>query len=330
MWKIAQCAVQGRSHIKHNIPCQDKTFALVRNGVYVTALADGAGSAGLSHLGAECVTEFVCHELSENFDRFFDSEDGAFVKQELVSKIMLVLDGIARKYESDISEFASTLLFVAAKDDRFMIAHLGDGVIGYMKNDTLRVASEPYNGEFANTTVFTTSKNAVFYIRLIKGKRENIDGFVMMSDGTAAALYSKAKKQLSNGIKRVIDLCRYVHCGYVEKMLNDSFCHTIRQVTADDCSICVMSYIDPKFQGYFQLDVKSKAALLQIKPGKSLKKQIARYDKILLNLSKTGTLKFVSKCIHLKPKYAKKHLDRLVELDFIEKSDGKYRSVIDM
>ena len=42
MWKIVQCAVQGRSHIKADIPCQDKTFALVKNEVYVMALADGA------------------------------------------------------------------------------------------------------------------------------------------------------------------------------------------------------------------------------------------------------------------------------------------------
>ena len=329
MWKIAQCAIQGRSHIKNNIPCQDKTFALVRNGVYVTALADGAGSAELSHLGAGRVTEFVCHELSENFDRFFDSEDGVSVKQELMSKIIISIDEVARKYQSDIKKFASTLLFVAVKDDRFIIAHLGDGVIGYVKNDILKVASEPYNGEFANTTVFTTSKNATFFLKLIKGTLENISGFVLMSDGTAEALYSKAKKQLSNGVKKVIDLCRHANLEYVEKMLDYSFCNTIRQVTADDCSICVMSCVNSQFREYFQLDIKDKAKLLKIKFGVSLKRQVERYDKILLYLSEDKTLKSVSKYIHLKPKYTKKYIDRLLELDFIEKSDGKYHSILD-
>lgn len=91
MWKIVQCAVQGRSHIKADIPCQDKTFALVKNNVYVMALDDGAGSAKLSHFGAECVTKFICQELSENFDKFFDSDDGIAVKKELTSKILITL-----------------------------------------------------------------------------------------------------------------------------------------------------------------------------------------------------------------------------------------------
>ena len=47
MWKTLQCAVQGRSHIKTEIPCQDKTFTSIENGVSVIALADGAGSANL-------------------------------------------------------------------------------------------------------------------------------------------------------------------------------------------------------------------------------------------------------------------------------------------
>ena len=93
MWKTVQCAVQGKSHVKDNIPCQDKT--------HVIALADGAGSAKLSHFGAECVTTFICHELTDNFEKFFNAEDGVAVKKELMSKIWLSLDEIARKYSSN-------------------------------------------------------------------------------------------------------------------------------------------------------------------------------------------------------------------------------------
>ena len=127
-----------------------------------------------------------------------------------MSKIWLSLDEIARKYSSNIQEFASTLMFVAVKENKFIISHIGDGVIGYMENDELKIASEPDNGEFANTTVFTTSKQAILSMRLIKGELKNISGFILMSDGTSAALYNKHKKQLSSGIAKIMRLCNYV------------------------------------------------------------------------------------------------------------------------
>ena len=71
MWNTIQCAVQGKSHIKTGVPCQDKTYSLFLNGVKVIALADGAGSAKLSHYGAESSTKFICQELAENFDSYF-------------------------------------------------------------------------------------------------------------------------------------------------------------------------------------------------------------------------------------------------------------------
>lgn len=328
MWKIVQCAVQGRSHIKADIPCQDKTFALVKNEVYVIALADGAGSAKLSHFGAECVTKFICNELSDNFDKYFNSDDGVSVKKELTSKIWITLDETARKYESNIQEFASTLMFVAVKDDRFIIAHLGDGVIGYTKNDELKVASEPDNGEFANTTVFTTSKNSIMYLKLLKGTLGDINGFVLMSDGTSAALYNKSKKQLSNGIKKIMNLWKYVSSEHIEHMLNDSFNNVIRQTTTDDCSICIMSLANTEFQGYCALDLQEKAKLLHIKSDKSLKRQIERYDTILTNLTDEKDLKYISKLIHLKPKYTKKYVNKLLNFNFIQHYKGKYRSII--
>ena len=58
-------------------------------------------------------------------------------------------------------DLASTLLFVAIKDNKFIMAHIGDGIIGYLKQDELKIATHPMNGEFINTTVFTTSMDVV-------------------------------------------------------------------------------------------------------------------------------------------------------------------------
>ena len=104
-----------------------------------------------------------------------------------------------------------------------------------------------------------------------------------MSDGTSAALYNKHKKQLSSGIAKIMRLCNYVPSETIDKMLENRFTDTIKQVTTDDCSICIMSITDPK-KGYCNLNLQDKAKLLEINGSKYLKKQIHRYDTILINL----------------------------------------------
>ena len=45
---------QGESHIKNNIPCQDRSgFKVIGNKIVITAIADGVGSCSLSDYGAE-------------------------------------------------------------------------------------------------------------------------------------------------------------------------------------------------------------------------------------------------------------------------------------
>ena len=106
MWNTIQCAVQGKSHIKTGVPCQDKTYSLFLNGVKVIALADGAGSAKLSHYGAESSTKFICQELAENFDSYFLNEDGLSVKQLLIKKILEKLTEKSKTLECEIKDLS--------------------------------------------------------------------------------------------------------------------------------------------------------------------------------------------------------------------------------
>lgn len=62
---------QGTGHLREGIPCQDKTLALSSNGINCIALADGAGSARLSHVGAQVTIETVGNALCKSFDAFF-------------------------------------------------------------------------------------------------------------------------------------------------------------------------------------------------------------------------------------------------------------------
>lgn len=329
MWNILQCAVQGRSHIKSDTPCQDKTYSSVANDTHVIALADGAGSARLSHYGAETVTKYICSELTEKFDVYYSDNDGVAVKQQLMAGVLNSLQKQAEELKCNIEDLASTLLFVAVKNKQFILAHIGDGVIGYLKNEELKIASYPENGEFANTTIFTTSKDALMTMKLIKGSLENIQGFVLMSDGTEASLYNKKERKLAFAIKKIMQMSIILTHNNVQEQLIQSFRNIITKATTDDCSIAMLVKIGEGFRGYTQLTNAEKCKILDISPV-STKKQIQRYDVILLYLLKGKSLSQVARKIHLKNKYAKKYIDKLCSLNLIERKGVCYHTILIM
>lgn len=329
MWKTLQYAVQGLSHIKDDIPCQDKTHYLVNDDIAVITLADGAGSAKLSHLGAEHITCFICQDLAENFENYFENNDGIEVKNTFDIKIKEQLSKLSEELKCQMADLASTLLMVAVKDNHFILLHIGDGVIGYSKEDRIRVASAPTNGEFVNTTVFTTSDDVIKNMQLMKGNIGTIDGFVLMSDGSEASLYNKKDNKLADVLERIIKMLTFLPTEIVQKQLINSFDTVIRNSTSDDCSISILANIDDSFLGYSHLNDIRKSKLLNIKRrSKSDIKRIRRYDKMLDIMSVPCSVKRTAKMIHLKPKYAKRHIHRLKRLNLVEKHGKKYKTII--
>lgn len=331
MWKVVQCAVQGRGHIKESIPCQDKAHYFIDEGVIITALADGAGSAKLSHIGADGITRYICEDLAENFDLYYENEDGVAVKTLLDDKIKSSIEELAKKAECDPKDLASTLLVAAVKSGHYILIHIGDGVIGYSKNGVMKVASQPENGEFVNTTIFTTSSEALLTMRLMKGALGSIDSFILMSDGTEASLYNKREKSLAGALSKIVKLMSYLPTEKIRDQLENSFQSVIRHATTDDCSISIMANCSDEFDGFNSLTSKEKSEILQVKlSDPNGFKRLKRYDKILGALQSPQTLKQISSILHLKPKYTKKHINKLMELNLIEKFENQYRTLIVM
>lgn len=329
MWNTIHCEVQGRSHITTGTPCQDKTYTYVANNVNVIALADGAGSAKLSHYGAETVIKYICTELTKMFDYYFAENDGVIVKRQITTGLLNSLSKKAIQLKCEVKDLASTLLLAAIKDERFIIAHIGDGVIGYLKNDELKIASQPENGEFVNTTVFTTSEDAIMTMKLIKGNLGQIKGFVLMSDGTEASLYNKKEKKLAEVIKKIMQMTVILSPSKVEEQLQQSFENIISQATTDDCSMAILVRNCDGFKGYMSLSNIQKCKLLKLNENVA-KNKIKRYDNILMFLQERKNLLQIARHIHLKPKYAKKHLDKLCSLNLMENKGNYYKTILIM
>lgn len=331
MWKVIQCAVQGRGHIEEKIPCQDKTYCCEKDGLTVIALADGAGSAKYSHLGAEHIVQYICVDFAKNFDLYFSNDNGASVKKAFNDSIKNQINELAKEIECKPNDLASTLLVAAVKDNRYILLHIGDGVIGYSKNHVINVASNPENGEFVNTTIFTTSRDSLQTMRLLKGNLGLIDGFVLMSDGTEASLYDKKKKQLAHVLERIMKMMYYIPKDRIESQLLQSFYSVIRNATFDDCSIAIMAYFPDEFPGFLSLDEnEKKEVLVSISKTPLKRKQILRYIVLLEALIQPQTVQELSKIIHLKEKYTKKRLQKLIEMNLIEKQGNTYQAIIIM
>lgn len=325
MWKTAGTAVRGVTHIKYSIPCQDRTKSFSGNGISIICLADGAGSAKFSHIGAEIVTNSAIEYFSVNFRKLISEKDGKKVKYDILTFLYDRLLKKSVELKCNIKDLATTLLLVAICDNEFIIVHVGDGVIGYLDGETLKVASFPENGEFANVTTFITSTDALHSIKLIKGTVKNIAGFILMSDGSAQSLYNKSLRTLAPAVTMLFR-CNCIlpppsmH-DYLQEILNS----LISKRTQDDCSIVMISRITPFLLNCSAFSIDEQLKLFKINRSlKSRKRQVLRCRKIIEYLDSKKTLRQISAYTRIKPKYVIKYLNKLLECNLITKEESFY------
>src|SRR5688572_29710503 len=111
MWRFALAHATGTSHLRVDVPCQDRCACVVLpNGIVVAALADGAGSAQFAEQGAELVVNEMIKSLSgtpievnTDFAELIRGAEGA--ARENVA-------ALAAQHNKTPRDFASTLLAV--------------------------------------------------------------------------------------------------------------------------------------------------------------------------------------------------------------------------
>ena len=323
MWHMLDYAQAGRSHCKNNIPCQDKTVSCRMNGVHLLGLADGAGSAKFSHFGAETALQATCDYTANNFESIFNQTDGVQVKKNILARILEALRQKAEQLNCNIKDLASTLLFVAIKNNKFLLFHIGDGVIGYWKNDSLKVASKPETGEFSNTTVFTTSSKALLYMKLFKGNIENIHGFVLISDGAAESFYQKRTGQLAPVIVRIMRKVCLVEHGEMLQLLKDSFQLVVNN-TQDDCSIAIIAQYNEELERFLSMNFWQQMRYFNMNNKRRAQKKYSLWLKIIKYLNEPKTVQQIAQCVCLKKKYLRKQLFLMEKMQLVKKMNNKF------
>lgn len=267
-WKFARSKIQGRSHEKSDpiIVCQDSYYPentedLQKNGIYAIVLADGAGSASCAHFGSamtvRTVSDFLCNE--DNFEALYNApyKEAEDIKNRLRNEIIEKLDLEKERLSAEcpdlsIKSLASTLLFVAIREDRYVIGHIGDGFIAALyENAEGRISAEPVhnvgmpeNGRFVNETYFVTDDNMTDHLRLSSGNLEtdkgSITSFALMSDGTADVLWMKKERKFRDGLDVLMSKV-FKNNEEMQKEIDCNLLPKIKQVTSDDCSIIIIS-----------------------------------------------------------------------------------------
>ncbi len=167
-------------------PCQDASFCLTLPEAVFLAVADGAGSALLSDVGAQLAAKTAGEALGLlSQGHGLPPEDEALEdllrRAAFAAKEAVQIEASAREHPS--RDLASTLLLVAAESGRVAALQIGDGAVVLESRDhELFSLTKPETGEFINETTFLTSDNAASAAQ-VRTWRGDVSHIAVFSDG---------------------------------------------------------------------------------------------------------------------------------------------------
>jgi len=164
VWSVSGCSVPGTSHQRSGVMCQDTCGWFTAGEIVVVAVADGAGSARLAHVGSatlirEAITPIIIQYLS-GID-FGNGDLSAALRQSLLAAVK-GLEAEAHNWGAEPGDLAATLILVVAGSDFIGAAQIGDGAAIICDGQSnLEALTIPKSGEFLNETSFLISAGAV-------------------------------------------------------------------------------------------------------------------------------------------------------------------------
>ena len=238
-WKAGGVSVAGFDHEEDDIPCQDAHAYKIRNdGWLIAAVADGAGSARKSHIGAQAYVEALVNHFSAEPN--LSSLPVGHVTDAFIVSVNTVTRELVETYASaDISrsDFAATIVMVISNSDGGMFFHVGDGAGAALKlaDPSEAAISEPQNGEYANETYFVTMDNWEDHLRVTPFD-SGFDTVLLMSDGvTPMAMTKGCKSPFLSFVRPVIQYLLKVDAEVGQDALRNTLTlDKIRAVTGDD------------------------------------------------------------------------------------------------
>lgn len=171
-WKAIARSTIGTSHQKQEIKCQDSGNWQIFDDLIVGAVADGAGSAKYSDIGAKLAVDMALDYFESIDKEKLNDCSGSEARSreiftEMVQKVIKDLQKRATEKGYSLNDLACTLLVVAATPDWLIAMQIGDGFIVVRdRQQEPQLLFPPDKGEYLNETTFVTSSNALQMMRV--------------------------------------------------------------------------------------------------------------------------------------------------------------------
>ena len=157
MWRTLCQSVVGSFHVQTGLPCQDYgAYKLLGQDVLIGAVADGAGSAKHSDLGAKITVKAALQFLEENLKKTALAATGTEAElkeifRRLLAYVQQILQEKAEKEQLDINDLATTLLVVLVTSKRLAAMQIGDVFIVFKPlGGNYQLLLQPDKGEWGN------------------------------------------------------------------------------------------------------------------------------------------------------------------------------------
>jgi hypothetical protein len=190
-WKYIYASVQGTSHQRVQMPCQDVSRCEVLwspsgESILLATISDGAGSAAHAEIGAQLACDSFAFYASAFIARggAIDNIDRVLVRQWL-SVISEAIRAQAQADDRNVRDYACTLAAALIGSSSSIYVQVGDGGMVVAEQEC---SSEycwifwPESGEYLNETRFLTDKNVLDRFEFDYSNRP-IAKFAAFSDG---------------------------------------------------------------------------------------------------------------------------------------------------
>lgn len=163
-WVVLGASVQGTSHLRALLPCQDAHAYRVLKGGVILAVADGLGSAPLSGIGAELAASRAVSWLTGQLEQVFPNkvEGWKQLLRNCFAEARAALEAASGQSGSPLRAYGTTLLVAVLAEGWLAAGHVGDGAaVAALESGELLTVCAPQNAEYINETYSLAQPDAL-------------------------------------------------------------------------------------------------------------------------------------------------------------------------
>ena len=216
VWKQLKYLQKGVSHVQNSTNCQDSVLIFENDNCIVAALADGLGSLKYSEVAAQTATETVCKCFLELSNPLVEFETKKDLAKHILDASVVNIQNKAKEMGIPLNEMDCTLMFVCVlKTTNYaIIGRLGDSAVCVIANPKSIAIND--GNKSANGTNAILDKDAIehFDIRIIDLDKNNIQGFILSSDGLENELYMKGSDHVNKNAELYFKVFCQLLCAW--------------------------------------------------------------------------------------------------------------------